>query len=70
MLHCNSETWWFTDQELGEALASYTAARKVFCVSRHNLDLLRLQLGKPLENGEVVWNPYQGFLRAHTGLAT
>jgi glycosyltransferase involved in cell wall biosynthesis len=57
MLHCNSETWWFTDQELGEAVASYTAARKVFCVSHHNLDLLGLQLGKPLENGEVVWNP-------------
>jgi glycosyltransferase involved in cell wall biosynthesis len=57
MLHCNSETWWFSDQELGEAVASYTAARKLFCVSQHNLDLLRLQLGEPLENGEVVWNP-------------
>ena len=57
MLHCNSETWWFSDQELGEAVASYTAARKVFCVSQHNLDLLRLQLGEPLKNGEVVWNP-------------
>jgi glycosyltransferase involved in cell wall biosynthesis len=59
MLHCNSETWWFADRELGEALASYTAARKVFCVSHHNLDLLRLQLGVPLEDGEVVWNPYK-----------
>ncbi len=59
IVHCNSETWGFEDQELGEALASYIAARKVFCVSHHNLDLLRLQLGEPLENGEVVWNPYK-----------
>ena len=59
MLHCNSETWWFADQELGDAVASYTAARSVFCVSQHNLDLLRLQLSEPLENGEVVWNPYK-----------
>lgn len=57
LVHCNSESWWFADQELGEAVASYTSARKVFCVSLHNLDLLRLQLGEPLENGEVVWNP-------------
>jgi glycosyltransferase involved in cell wall biosynthesis len=58
IVQCNSETWWFADQEVGEAVAIYTAARKVFCVSQHNLDLLRLQLGVPLENGEVVWNPY------------
>jgi glycosyltransferase involved in cell wall biosynthesis len=58
ILHCNSETWWFADQEVGEAVASYTAARRVFCVSHHNLNLLRLQLGVPLDNGEVVWNPH------------
>jgi len=57
LLHCNSETWWFPDNEVGDAVASYTGARKVFCVSRHNLDLLRLQLGESVENGEVVWNP-------------
>ena len=33
-------------------------ARKIFCVSHNNLDLLRLQLGEPLPNGEVVWNPF------------
>jgi glycosyltransferase involved in cell wall biosynthesis len=59
LVHCNSESWWFADRELGEAVASYTSARNVFCVSRHNLDLLCLQLGEPLENGEVVWNPYK-----------
>jgi len=59
IVHCNGEHWPFADQELGNAVASYIAARKVFCVSRQNLDLLRLQLGEPLENGEVVWNPYK-----------
>jgi len=61
IVHCNSERWWF-GEEVGkafvEAVASYTAARRVFCVSRHNLDLLRLQVGEPLLNGEVAWNPY------------
>jgi glycosyltransferase involved in cell wall biosynthesis len=53
----HSELWWFQEQ-VGEAAASYTAARRVFCVSRSNLDLLRLQVGEPLLNGEVVCNPY------------
>jgi glycosyltransferase involved in cell wall biosynthesis len=57
IVHCNSELWWFQEQ-VGEAVASYTAARRVFCVSRSNLDLLRLQVGEPLLNGEVAWNPY------------
>jgi glycosyltransferase involved in cell wall biosynthesis len=55
--HCNSDQWWFGDQ-LGDAIESYTAAQKVFCVSHANLDLLRLQLGEPLSTAEVVWNPY------------
>ncbi len=58
IVHLNRESWWFDDREIGKAVASYTAARKVFCVSRQNLDLLRLQLGEPLKNGDVVWNPY------------
>jgi glycosyltransferase involved in cell wall biosynthesis len=57
IVQCNNEHWWFGKQ-LGEANASYTAARRVFCVSRSNLDLLRSQLGGSLPNGEVVWNPY------------
>jgi len=59
MVHCNSDLWWFADHEIGKAVSSYTAARKVICVSHANLDLLRLQLGVPLENAEVVWNPYR-----------
>jgi glycosyltransferase involved in cell wall biosynthesis len=57
IVHCNSELWWFREQ-FSEAMASYTGARIVFCVSRNNLDLLRLQVGEPLLNGEVVCNPY------------
>jgi glycosyltransferase involved in cell wall biosynthesis len=57
IVHCNSELWWLGEQ-VGEAVATYTAARKVFCVSRSNLDLLRLQVGEPLLNAELVRNPY------------
>jgi glycosyltransferase involved in cell wall biosynthesis len=57
IVHCNSELWWFQDQ-VHEAVASYTGARKLFCVSRSNLDLLRLQVGEPLLNAEVACNPY------------
>ena len=59
IVQTNSEIWWFADREIGEAVTSYAAARKVFCVSRENLDLLQVQLGVPLENGEVVCNPYK-----------
>jgi glycosyltransferase involved in cell wall biosynthesis len=57
IVQCNSELWWFQEQ-IGEAAESYTAAHRIFCVSRSNLDLLRLQVGEPLLNGEVTWNPY------------
>jgi glycosyltransferase involved in cell wall biosynthesis len=56
--HCNSELWWFPEETVGDAVTSYTAARKVFCVSHGNLNLLRLQVGEPLVNAEVLWNPY------------
>lgn len=59
IVHCNCGLWWFQEQVVGEAVASYTAARRIFCVSRSNLDLLCLQVGEPLLNGEVVWNPYK-----------
>jgi glycosyltransferase involved in cell wall biosynthesis len=58
IVHCNSEHWWFEDRELEEAAASYRSAQKVFCVSRSNLNLLRMQLGDPMQNGEIVWSPY------------
>ena len=57
IVHCNSEYWWFRE-EYPAALATYPPAKRVFFVSRHNLDLLCLQLGEPLPNAEVAWNPY------------
>lgn len=57
VVQCNSEMWWFGGQ-IDEAVASYTGARTVFCVSRGNLDLLRIQLGEPLPNAEVTRNPF------------
>lgn len=58
IVQCNSELWWFVDLVMNEAVATYTRARKVFCVSHSNLDLLRRQVGDPLRNAEVAWNPY------------
>jgi len=58
IVQCNTELTWFADRVVAEASASYTSARRVFCVSRNNLELLRLQVGEPLLNGEVAWNPY------------
>lgn len=57
IVHCNCELWWFGKQ-VDEASASYAAAQRVFCVSQSNLDLLRIQVGEPLLNAEVVWSPY------------
>jgi glycosyltransferase involved in cell wall biosynthesis len=58
IIQCNNEYAWFEEHVDADAVASYTAARRVFCVSRRNLDLLRMQVGEPLLNGEVAWNPY------------
>jgi glycosyltransferase involved in cell wall biosynthesis len=55
IVHCNSELWWF--RQLEEAIASYTFAQRIFCVSQHNLALLRIQLGETLPNAEIVRNP-------------
>ncbi|WP_348260859.1 glycosyltransferase family 4 protein [Telmatobacter sp. DSM 110680] len=58
ILQCNSELMWFEKNSVDKAVACYTGARSVFCVSQGNLDLLRLQVGEPLPQGELVWNPY------------
>ncbi len=57
IVQCNSEEWWF-GETLPEALQAYRSASRVFCVSEANLQLLRLQLGDPLPNAEVVRNPF------------
>jgi glycosyltransferase involved in cell wall biosynthesis len=58
IVQSNSEHMWFDDEEIEQVAALYNAAQKVYCVSQGNLDLLRLQLAAPVQNGEVVWNPY------------
>jgi glycosyltransferase involved in cell wall biosynthesis len=58
IVQCNSEIWWPIDKVSGALAVAYHAAKKVYCVSRHNLELLESQLGDPLPNAEVVWNPF------------
>jgi glycosyltransferase involved in cell wall biosynthesis len=58
IVQCNSETWWPTDACGGEMAMAYHAAKRVFCVSRHNLELLESQIGGSLPNASVVWNPF------------
>jgi glycosyltransferase involved in cell wall biosynthesis len=58
IVHCNCELWWFPEQQLGDAVTSYAAAVRVFCVCQSNLDLLRLQLGEGPVNAEITHNPY------------
>ena len=57
IVQCNNDHCWFGEQ-LDDALEFYLNAEKTFCVSKGNLDLLRLQLGDSLLNSEVVWNPF------------
>ncbi len=58
IVQCNYENWWFSDDTLDDAVAAYSHAQKVCCVSNGNLSLLRIQTGEALPNAEVVWNPY------------
>ena len=57
IIQCNCELWSLA-KEINAAKESYSAALRVFCVSHKNLDLLRLQVGEPLLNAEVVRSPY------------
>jgi len=58
VVQCNGEQYWPADDVSREMAAAYLAAKKVFCVSRHNLELLERQICVSLPNAEVVWNPY------------
>jgi glycosyltransferase involved in cell wall biosynthesis len=57
IVQANAETWWQSDEMSDRMARGYSAARSVFCVSRHNLTLLERQIGQPLPNGQVVQNP-------------
>ena len=58
VVQANAEGWWLEDGEREAMMAGYRAARTVFCVSHHNLQLLEQQLGQKLSNGKVVSNPW------------
>jgi glycosyltransferase involved in cell wall biosynthesis len=58
VLQCNGEWLWPGDELAGEMAAAYLAARKVFCVSRKNLELLERQTGATLSNAAIVRNPF------------
>jgi glycosyltransferase involved in cell wall biosynthesis len=58
IVQCNTEGWYPDDGRSVEMARAYVSAKKVFCVSRHNLELLERQIGEKLPNASVVWNPY------------
>ena len=58
IVQCNTEAWWPGDVVTGDLARAYCAARKVYCVSQNNLEMLEHQIGEPLSNGLVVRNPY------------
>lgn len=57
IMQCNYEEWWPTDEGRDDFAACYHAARKVYCVSKRNLELLERQIGGTLPSAVVVWNP-------------
>jgi glycosyltransferase involved in cell wall biosynthesis len=57
IVQCNSDIAWVKDDVAAPWAANYLAARAVYCVSRHNLELLEWQFGERLPNALVVWNP-------------
>jgi glycosyltransferase involved in cell wall biosynthesis len=58
VVQCNPEGWYPDDDQSAEMAKAYTSAKKVVCVSRHNLKLLERQIGEKLPNASVIWNPY------------
>lgn len=58
IVHWNSEFAWPADQMMAELVKVYREAKKIYCVSRRNLELLERQLGESLPNAEVVLNPF------------
>lgn len=54
----NSETEWPDDFMRARSINHFRRARRVYFVSGHNRDTAEHQLGIPVENAEVVHNPY------------
>jgi len=57
VVQCNSECWWPKADQQEAVAAAYRGARRVYCVSRRNLELLEDQLGEELSNAKVIRNP-------------
>lgn len=58
IIQCNADWWYPTDSEREALKELYKAADCIVCVSRQNLELLRLQLAEPLPNAVVIPNPF------------
>jgi glycosyltransferase involved in cell wall biosynthesis len=54
----NFEGHWLSDEDASRYRAALPRALRCFFVSRANLHLAEKQIGDPLPNGEVVWNPF------------
>jgi glycosyltransferase involved in cell wall biosynthesis len=57
IVQCNAESWWPTDKVVTGMADAFPAARRLFCVSRTNMELLERQIGESLPNAEIVINP-------------
>lgn len=58
IVHCNFEGWWPTDAAASSVSRAYAGAKRVYCVSHHNLALLEDQIGESLPNAQVIWSPF------------
>ena len=58
IIQANAEFLWPSDELNKQLIPLYRGAKKVFCVSQSNLDLLQKQLATDLPQAEVVFNPF------------
>jgi glycosyltransferase involved in cell wall biosynthesis len=54
----NAEGWWFHDDAAARYRAALPKARRCYFVSEANRRLAEKQVGGPIENAEVVFNPF------------
>ncbi len=59
IVHANSESWWPEDSQLESLRNGFSGARKLFFVSRPNLNLMEMQCGMRFPNAEIVVNPWK-----------
>ncbi len=58
IVQCNVDGWFPPDEYVERMAQAYRLARSVFFVSRPNLKCLERQIGEPLANAAIIWNPY------------